>query len=160
LVVETDSVMAVFGIPVWIGDRTAIRERTAQPFPAREMIEPAIELGMVGVVGEHGSAEQQQDQSQSLHLGVSLRLLFVMKTVPGLQAGGALRREDALVYRASLSNETNAFEITLRDKLNDFAHVRSKAGNSGRCHDEHHAIPPRDLGSRADLHHQLAGGEE
>jgi hypothetical protein len=59
--------MAVFGIPVWIGDRTAIHERTAQPFPAREMIEPTIKLGMVGVVGEHGSAEQQQDQSQSLH---------------------------------------------------------------------------------------------
>ena len=67
MVVETDSVMAVFGIPVWIGDRTAIHERTAQPFPAREMIEPAIKLGMVGVVGEHGSAEQQQDQSQSPH---------------------------------------------------------------------------------------------
>jgi hypothetical protein len=42
---------------------------------------------MVGVVGEHGSAEQQ-DQSQSLHRRVSLRLLFIMKTVPGLQAGG------------------------------------------------------------------------
>jgi len=63
-----------------------------------------------------------------------------MKTIPGLQAGGGLRREDALVYRASLLNETNAFEITLRDKLNDFAHVRSKAGNSERCHDEHHTI--------------------
>src|ERR1700730_9318858 len=42
LVVETNAVMAAFGIPVWIGDRVAIRERTAQPFPAREMIEPAI----------------------------------------------------------------------------------------------------------------------
>ena len=47
-----------------------------------------------------------------------------------LQAGGTLRREDALVYRASLSNKTNPFEITLQDKLNDFAHVRSKAGNT------------------------------
>src|ERR1700688_3649749 len=115
--------MAVFGIPVRIGGRTAIRERTAQPFPAREMIEPAIELGMVGVVGEHGSAEQQQDQSQSPHRHVSLRLLFVMKTILGLQAGAVLRREDALVYCASLSNETNAIEITLRDKLNDFTHM-------------------------------------
>src|SRR5258708_2171812 len=133
--------MAVFGIPVWIGDRTAIRERTAQPFPAREMIEPAVELGMVGVVGEHGSAEQQQDQSQSLHRRVSLRLLFVMKTIPGLQAGGGLRREDALVYRASLLNEKEAFGVTPRDKLNDFAHVRSQAGKLGRCHDQHPAIP-------------------
>jgi hypothetical protein len=89
------------------------------------MIEPAIELGMVSVVGEHRSAEQQQNQSQSPHRHVSLRLLFVMKTILGLQAGGVLRREDALVYCASLSNETNAIEITLRDKLNDFTHMRS-----------------------------------
>jgi hypothetical protein len=67
--------MAAFGFPVWIGDHEAIRERTAQSFPAREMIEPAIELGMVGVVAECGSAEQQQDQSQSrFHRRVSLRL--------------------------------------------------------------------------------------
>jgi hypothetical protein len=77
---------------------------------------------MVRVARRHGSAEQQQNRSHSLHLHVSLRLLFVMKATLGLQAGGVLRREDALVYRASLSNETNAFEITLRDKLNDFAH--------------------------------------
>jgi hypothetical protein len=89
------------------------------------MIEPAIELGIVGVVDEHGSAEKQQNRSQSLHRRVSLRLSFVMKTALGLQAGRVLRREDALVYCASLSNETNAIEITLRDKLNDFTHMRS-----------------------------------
>jgi hypothetical protein len=88
------------------------------------MIEPAIELGMVGVAGEHGSAKKQQNRSQSLHRRVSL-LSFVMKTALGLQAGRVLLWEDPLIYRASLSNETNAFEITLRDKLNDFAHVRA-----------------------------------
>ena len=81
LVVETDAVMAVFGFPVWIGDRKAIRERTAQSFPAREMIEPAIELGMVGVVAERRSAEQQQDQSQSrFHRRVSLHLYVFPQT--------------------------------------------------------------------------------
>jgi hypothetical protein len=141
-VVEMNAVMAVFGIPVRIGYRTAIYESAAQPVTARQMIEPAIELGMVGVVGKHGSAEQQQNQSQSLHHYASSRFLFVMETTLGLQASGVLLWEDALVYRASLSNEKNAFEITLRDKLNDFAHVRSEAGNSRRCHDEDHAIPP------------------
>src|ERR1700730_1040655 len=41
-VVETNAVMGALGIPVRIGDRIAVRERTAHPFPAREMIEPAI----------------------------------------------------------------------------------------------------------------------
>ncbi len=47
-----------------------------------------------------------------------------------LLAGGALlRREYALVYRAGLPNKTGPFEVTLRDKLYDFAHLLSKAGN-------------------------------
>jgi hypothetical protein len=47
-----------------------------------------------------------------------------------LQAGGTLRREDALVYRAGFLNKTGPFEVTLRDKLNDFAHLLTKVGNS------------------------------
>jgi hypothetical protein len=39
-----------------------------------------------------------------------------------LQAGGILCREDALVYRAGFLNKTRPVEVTLRDKLNDFAH--------------------------------------
>jgi hypothetical protein len=51
LVVEMDAVMAVFGIPVRIGDRTVIHESAALPLPARQMIESAFKLGMVSVVG-------------------------------------------------------------------------------------------------------------
>jgi len=47
-----------------------------------------------------------------------------------LQAGGTLRREDALVYRAGFLNKTRPVEVTLRDKLNDFAHLLTKVGNS------------------------------
>jgi hypothetical protein len=47
-----------------------------------------------------------------------------------LQAGGILRREDALVYRAGFLNKTRPVEVTLRDKLNDFAHLLTKVGNS------------------------------
>src|ERR1700681_3545471 len=47
-----------------------------------------------------------------------------------LQAGGTLRREDALVYRAGFLNKASTVEITLRDKLNDFAHLLTKVGNS------------------------------
>jgi hypothetical protein len=47
-----------------------------------------------------------------------------------LQAGGTLRREDALVYRAGFLNKTSPVEIPLRDKLNDFAHLLTKVGNS------------------------------
>jgi hypothetical protein len=44
--------------------------------------------------------------------------------LPGVrQAGGGLfRREDALVYRAGFLNKTGPVEVTLRDKLNNFAH--------------------------------------
>jgi hypothetical protein len=56
----------------------------------------------------------------------------VKKSVRGdpLQAGGTLRREDALVYRAGLLNKTGPVEVTLRDKLNNFAHLLTKAGKS------------------------------
>jgi hypothetical protein len=47
-----------------------------------------------------------------------------------LQAGGTLGREDALVYRAGFLNKTRPVEVTLRDKLNDFAHLLTKVGNS------------------------------
>jgi len=47
-----------------------------------------------------------------------------------LQAGGTLRREDALVYRAGFLNKTRPVEVTLRDKLNDFAHLLTNVGNS------------------------------
>ena len=47
-----------------------------------------------------------------------------------LQAGGTLAREDALVYRAGLLNKTRPLEVTLRDKLNNFAHLLTKVGNS------------------------------
>jgi hypothetical protein len=40
-----------------------------------------------------------------------------------LQAGWPLRREDALIYRAGLLNKTGPVEVTLRDKLNNFAHL-------------------------------------
>jgi hypothetical protein len=50
------------------------------------------------------------------------------KSVRGdpLQAGGTLRREDALVYRSGLLNKTGPVEVTLRDKLNNFAHLFTK----------------------------------
>jgi hypothetical protein len=47
-----------------------------------------------------------------------------------LQAGGTLRGEDALVDRAGFLNKTRPVEVTLRDKLNDFAHLLTKVGNS------------------------------
>ncbi len=47
-----------------------------------------------------------------------------------LQAGGTLAREDALVYRAGLLNKTRPLEVTLRDKLNNFAHLLTKVRNS------------------------------
>jgi hypothetical protein len=45
-----------------------------------------------------------------------------------LQAGGTLRREDALVYRAGLLNKTGPVEVTFRDKLNNFAHLLTGIG--------------------------------
>jgi len=47
-----------------------------------------------------------------------------------LQTGGTLRRKDALVYRAGLLNKTGPVEVTLRDKLNNFAHLLTKVRNS------------------------------
>ena len=47
-----------------------------------------------------------------------------------LAGGGRLRREDTLVYRAGLLNKTGPVEVTLRDKLNNFAHLLTKVGNS------------------------------
>jgi hypothetical protein len=41
-----------------------------------------------------------------------------------------LRREYALIYRAGLLDKKGPFEVMLRDKLNNFAHLLSKAGNS------------------------------
>ena len=41
-----------------------------------------------------------------------------------------LRREDALVDRAGFLNKTRPVEVTLRDKLNNFAHLLTKVGNS------------------------------
>ena len=38
-------------------------------------------------------------------------------------------REYALVYRAGLLNKTGSFEVTLRDKLYNFAHLLSEAEN-------------------------------
>jgi len=46
-----------------------------------------------------------------------------------LQTGETLRRKDALVYRAGLLNKTGAVEVTLRDKLNNFAHLLTKVRN-------------------------------
>jgi hypothetical protein len=48
-----------------------------------------------------------------------------------LQAGGTLRREDALVYRAGLLNKTGPVEVTLRDKLNNFAHFAHQGWRFG-----------------------------
>src|ERR1700728_3645882 len=106
------------------------------------MVEPAIELGMVSIVGEYVRTEQQRYQRQSLHrhVSVSSRFLFVLETTLRLQATGVLLRNDALVHRASLSNETSAFEITLRDKLNDLGYVCAPGQDSRRCHDDDHAI--------------------
>jgi hypothetical protein len=48
-----------------------------------------------------------------------------------LQAGGSLlRREYALVYRARLLNKKGPVEVPLRDKLYNFAHLLTTAGNS------------------------------
>ena len=48
-----------------------------------------------------------------------------------LQAGGSLlRREYAFVYRAGFLNKTGPVEVTLRDKLYNFAHLLTAAGNS------------------------------
>ena len=40
-------------------------------------------------------------------------------------ASGRFRREDAFIDRAGFSNETCPLEVSLRDKLNNFAHVES-----------------------------------
>ena len=42
-----------------------------------------------------------------------------------LLAGGDLCREYALVYRVGRLNKSGPFEVTLRDKLNNFAHLLS-----------------------------------
>lgn len=48
-----------------------------------------------------------------------------------LQAGRSLlRREYALVYRAGLLNKTGPIKVTLRNKLYNFAHLLTTAGNS------------------------------
>ena len=47
-----------------------------------------------------------------------------------LQAVGPLGRKNALVYRAGLLNKTGPFEVPLRDKLNNFAHLLTKVGKS------------------------------
>jgi hypothetical protein len=39
--------------------------------------------------------------------------------------GALLRRKYALIYRAGLLNKTGPLEITLPDKLNNFAHLLS-----------------------------------
>jgi hypothetical protein len=36
------------------------------------------------------------------------------------------RREDAVVYRAGLSNQTGSLALRFRDKSNNFAHIRSE----------------------------------
>jgi hypothetical protein len=36
------------------------------------------------------------------------------------------RREDAVIYRAGLSNQANPLALGLRDKSNYFTHIRSK----------------------------------
>jgi len=47
-----------------------------------------------------------------------------------VQADGSLfGREYALVYRARLLNKTSPVEVTLRDKLYNFAHLFTTAGN-------------------------------
>jgi hypothetical protein len=49
---------------------------------------------------------------------------------PGQAGGSLLRREYALIYRAGLLNKTGPVEVTLRDKLHNFAHLLTTAGNS------------------------------
>ena len=47
-----------------------------------------------------------------------------------VQADGSLfGREYALVYRARLFDKTGAVEFTLRDKLDNFAHLLTISGN-------------------------------
>jgi hypothetical protein len=43
------------------------------------------------------------------------------------------RREDAVVYRAGLSNQTGSLALRFRDKSNDFAHIRSEHWLEKHC---------------------------
>jgi|SRR3979409_402740 hypothetical protein len=64
------------------------------------------------------------------------------KSVRGdpLQAGGTLRLEDALVYRSGLLNKTGLVEVTLRDKLNNFAHLFHQGRNSEEITQRHQQL--------------------
>jgi hypothetical protein len=59
--------MAILRFPINIADSRAVRERTAQPPAGMKPVEPIVELGMAGVMGERGRAEQQEDQDNPHH---------------------------------------------------------------------------------------------
>jgi hypothetical protein len=59
----------------------------------------------------------------------SSHVVRFVRSFPGaalLTSGALFRREYAFVDRASLLNKAGPFEVTLRDKLHNFAHARSK----------------------------------
>jgi hypothetical protein len=64
-------------------------------------------------------------------------------TYPLPASGALLRREYALIYRAGLLNKTGPFEVTLRDKLNNFADSLSKALTARNPDCGGHALPCR-----------------
>ena len=57
-------------------------------------------------------------------IGVGDRMMYRRFVTP--LANGSSRREDAVVYRAGFSNETGSLALRLWDKLDYFAHIRSK----------------------------------
>jgi len=77
-------------------------------------------------------AERLSRQRDSQHVAQFVR------SFPGaalLTTDALLRREYALVDRAGLLNKADPFEITLRDKLHNFTHSRSKVENSRKMLD-------------------------
>ena len=59
-----------------------------------------------------------------------------VRSFPGaalLTSGVLFRGEYAFVDRASLLNMASPFEVTLRDKLHNFTHVRSKMKTREKC---------------------------
>jgi hypothetical protein len=57
-------------------------------------------------------------------IGAAIRMTCRCVVLP--LADRISRREDAVIYRASLSNQAGSLALGLRDKSNNFAHIRSK----------------------------------
>ena len=61
------------------------------------------------------------------------------RLVVPLLADRIARREDAVVYRARLSNQASPLELGLWNKSNDFTHVRLQNSGMLPLNDEYHS---------------------